>query len=483
MTVESGADLVASVPTDFFSDIPTGNDAPTPESSEGAGDGEIETLDAPGSVEGQPAEEPAEEPEEPAEEPVEEPTEPVEPPVVQAQADELPEGVVKGKDRNGKEGLFVEPNRWKTIYDNHKLIQQTTELLGEPVTAEALQVRNEAFLAQERLFNDVTSGDPAAQSAVLGYFLDEMSRAREEGAVGVDASIPFATTFYNTVKQRAPEAYAGLRMQAAKDLLGEMFHEAAEKGDDSLFLSAQHFARTIAGFGKEVTDVAQMRAAAERAGLPFYTKAEMQGLARGSDPVVQLRAENARLNAQLNGRETNNQTAQFSQWFNGTKTAVNDAIVKDAITPALESVAKAWEKFPADYKRLVVDPLHSEVKAALKSNESFGREIDALHAQARRATSAQVRDRIGQQIQQKYVNRARLAADSKKGEILKFAANWLKEQSQSSHARRQDAQSRTAPRASASAPPRSLLPGNVPQFQNGEYDTATALKQAMAALG
>jgi hypothetical protein len=487
--VSSGADLLASIPAGIFdSPAPASNTTPAsvaPDAAQDspAPDGDaIETIASPAPLEEtSPADGETESTEEETA-PLEGETETPPAETQTDNAEDLPEGVIKGKDRNGKEGLFVTPARWATIYGDHQLVQKTSEVLGEPVTPEALQVRNDAYIAQERLFNDVTSGEPTAQSSVIGYMLDEMARAKEEGAVGADPSVPFATSFYNTIKERAPEAYAGLRFQAAKDLLGEMFREASEKGDEALFLSAAHFSRALSGFGHDVQDVAQIRSAAERAGLPFYTKAEMQGMARGADPMAQLRAENTRLQSQLNGRTTNNQAAQFDQWFSGTKTAVNTAIANDAITPALASVAEAWKAFPSDYQRLVVDPLHREVTAALKSNRGFNEEIEMLHAQARRATSAQRRDQIGEQIQQRYVNRAKLAADAKKGEILKFAAKFLSEQSQSTHARRLAAQDRTAPRGASSTVPRSLVPPAQSKM-GARFDASLAAQELNTLLG
>ena len=73
-------------------------------------------------------------------------------------------------------------------------------------------------------------------------------------------------------------------------------------------------------------------------------------------------------------------------------------------------------------------------------------------------------------------------ADTKKGEILKFAANWLRDQAQTTHARRQAAQSRTAPGSTASAPPRSLLPADMPDFKDGIFDVDTAVRQASKYL-
>jgi hypothetical protein len=472
-SVSSGADLAAMAPSDLFSGASdaapdTGADAP-----------EIETFDTPDAIdEGQPEEPSSFEEQQPEEQTTEE-----EPAKAAAPAEELPEGVVHGKDRNGKPGLFVEDSRWKNIYGNHQLVQQVSDVLGEPATLDGLQLRNDAYIAQERLYNDLTSGDPQAQSKVLGYFFDEMARARDEGEVGVDGTVPLAQTFYQTLQERSPDGYANLRLLAARDLLGELFQHAAESDDKSLLLSAQHFVRAITGVDAKA-DATQIRAAAQRMGLPFHTLAQMPELvARGAgNGVANLRAENERLRAQIEGRTAPSPTAQFDDWFGGMSQSVNQAVLDEAVKPALAPVESAWSKFPDDYRRLVVDPLHREVAKTVRADQGFKARIDLLHAQARRAASAQKRNEIGQQIQQAYVNRAKLAADAVKKPILQFAANRLKEQADQNHARRQDAQNRTAPRGSTGTVPRSILPKNFPQMGD-TYDPKIAVKQAAALLG
>jgi hypothetical protein len=457
-----------------------------------AGTGEVETFDTPAALEGDAGADDAgtddgtdagagdqpldqENPDEGTQQPTQD--------TQQTQGEELPEGVVRGKDRNGKAGLFVEDARWKNIYGNHQLVQQVSEMLGEPATAEALQLRNNAYMAQERLFNDITSGDPAAQGAVLEYFLNEMTRAREQGEVGVDPAIPMAQTFYSTLRDKSPDAYATLRLTAARDLIGEMFAEASASGDESLWLSAQHFARALANVGKDVTDIAQVRTIAQRMGIPFYAKAEMQGLARGVDPVARLQAENARLNSIVNGTSSTNQAAQFDSWFQATSQGVKSAVLDDAVKPSLASVEKQWKEFPNDYNDLVVDRLHRKVNETIRADAGFNQRIKLLNDQAQRATSAQKRDELGRQITQAYVNRARLAVEAVKKPILEFAANRLKERADQNHTRRSSAQTRTSPTGAAGTVPRSLTPNNLIQMKDGIFDPATAVKQARQLLG
>jgi hypothetical protein len=479
--VDTAADLLSGIDENLFSGI-DGGEEPDTETFEGDDD-----LAAPSEEPEELVEDEAEEQEEPAE-PADKAEEPgTDPKQAKPGEEELPEGVVRGKDRNGKPGLFVEDGRWKNIYGNHQLVQKTTELIGEPATLEALQLRNEAYVAQEQLFSDLTSGDPKAQGALLNYFFDEMQRAREAGEVGVDPSVPMAQTFYSTLREKSPDGYANLRFTAARDLLSEMFTEAAEKGDDNLRLSAQHFARVLAGVDSNITDAKQVAQLARSRGVPFYTKDDIGSLkGRGSaasDPVEALRQENARLRAERDGTATTSQAAQRGEWIQQTDRAVGDTILTDAVKPALAAVEKEWGKFPQQFQRLVADPLHSEVVNAIKADKAFEGRIRIWKEQALRAPSAQKRAEFGQAIQQAYLNRAKLAVDATKGRIFREAAEMFQERVNNRHERRSAAQNRTAPSGSNGTVPRTVLPKDLVEFQNNEFDSGTAYRQARQLLG
>lgn len=407
-----------------------------------------------------------------------------------AVTDELPEGVTKGKNRAGKEVYFLDPPRYNTVYGHHRLVQDAANLIGEPLTTESLQLRQDALMAQERFYSHATSGDPKLQGEVIDFLLQEMQTAQADGEVASDPAIPFAQTVYSTLKEKAPNAYAHLRFSAAKDFINEMFETAASTQDNSLFSSAQRFAMTLAGIGQKpanMTDdqyIAHVREVTGNSEIPFHTLQEMEGLVRGEDPLAALRRENEQLKSQVNGRSQVSATEQFRNWNQTHTQEVNQSIYDDALTPALATVADAWKAFPQDYQKQVIDPLNSQIAAAIGKDTALNARVTELQGQARRAASEQARQRIGQQIQQLVVNRAKLAADGAKGQILKDAANWLKFRSQQTHDRRSGGQTRTAPKGPTAPVNRSVLP-QMPQFKGGVYDRDTALKQAsqmMASL-
>lgn len=474
---DSVQSMMSMIPADVMAEVNTAADGPgedTPDTSEVA------------DVVGDP--DPVGEQEEQVEPEVEEipegQTEPAteEKPVVAA-TEELPEGVKAGKDRNGKPLMFVEENRWKnSIYPNHQLVQQATQLLGEPLTMEGLKLRNDSLAAQERLFDDLNSADPVTQGNVLGYMLDEMKQAHQNGEVGTDPSVPLAAAFYSTIREKSPEAYANLRFSAAKDLITEMFEQAAHTGSKGLFGSAQQIALTLAGVpADKFGDSAYLRQITKNLGIPFHLIDEMPAIAqrRAVDPQSNLRAENERLKAQLNGRTQSTQAEQVASFRQSVNQQIATGMQDEALKPALASVADAWKDHPQEYKELVVDRLNKRIDEVLAADTVFSENIRRLDDRAQRATNPQVKQALGNQIKTAYVNRAKQAAEAVKRPILDFAAKTLAAKASATNGRRDAAQSRTAPKGVTNSVPRSLIP-DTPEFkfQGGQYDP----KQAMAMM-
>ena len=484
----SVSDMLSSLPADLMSSAP---EFPEPV-AEGSG-----TPDAPPDtteetpVEAAPADStPVIEDEPPADAPAGESTETPSDaaPATDAATEDVEEGTLREKDaKTGKYKYRLDEPRYKTIYSHHQLVQQATDAIGEPITVEGIKHLHDVSLAHDRMWDHLTSGDPAQQANVLNEIIQQMGAAHTDGETGVDPSIPFAQTVYETLRDNAPEAYNTLRFQAARDSVNDMFEMAASTNDPLLFGSAQRFAAAIAGIGPKPADVTdaqyaqQIREATTRASIPFYTMNEMAGLNRGEDPVAALQRRNQQLEAQLNTRTGTTASERFNQWNTSHVQAVNTAVFNDAVKPALASAETAWKDFPEDYQRLIVDPLNREVTKAVRDDQVLDQQIKDLNARARRATSDGVRQQIGEQIKQLFVNRAKLAADKAKGPILKFAAEALQGRSQQNNGRRAAAQTRTAPQGQSSPVRPSAMPA-VQGFKNGVFDSTTAYKQALAAL-
>jgi hypothetical protein len=462
-------DFASAVPADLFSDAPAAPDtvdtAPaSADTPEAAFESVAEVETAPEDETAIATEETTETPEPEAEQTEEPPAEPEAPP---AEApDALPDGVRKGKDSNGKDGLFVTPQRWETIYADHKAMREMSQAIGEPLTAEALQARNTAYLRSEELYSDLFSGDKELQRGVIDHFFEEAQAKRDAGEVGEDPMVPFTSTLYATLKDRnaatqgGDPAWSELRMNAAKDLVNELFHEAAASGDENAFLSMQHVVRMLTKAGTEVSDVAQLRQMAERSGLPFYTKAEMQGLSKGESPEALLRKQVEQLQSQLNGRGATSQAAQFETWQATTQQESKSAILNKGVKEALaeDSQKGAWKGNQKAFQQLVEEPLHREVTKALQSDPTLSSRIARLESEAKRSVSAQARDAKRQQIVTAISIRARQIADANKKSILADAAQTLSGQSTARNQRLSAAQSQRGPSGPGSPPPRSIAP-------------------------
>lgn len=475
--------MMSVVPADLFDDVSGISPDGITETDEPieAAPVEDEPIEA---VEDVPADEPVGDP------PADAPPADAAPPDAAAPPEELPEGVRKGKDSKGKDKYFLEPNRYETFHAHHRLVQDASEQLGEPLTLDSIKLHNDAYQAQERLFSTLESGDTTAQAEAVRFMLDDMREAHANGEVGVDPTIPFAETVYTTLRDSAPDAYANLRLMAAKDLLSEMFERAGTTGNLDLLRSANHVAMNIAGIGPKAADVtaeqylAHVSDSLKRAGLPFYTDDQLASLSKptsADDPIAARDRRIAELESQVNGKSTTNAAEQFATWNRTHTTEVNKAIFGDAVKPSLTEAEKAWAKYPDDYARLVVDPLNREVTKAIGGDQALNRQVGELQAKAARATSEQVRQDIGARIKQLVINRAKMAVDKAKGPILATAAKTLKGLSDQTHDRRQGAQDRTVPKGQTTPVNRSVLPNTV-QFKDNKFDAATAVKQATQLL-
>jgi hypothetical protein len=476
--VNTASDMVDMAPADLFDGIDSSADGAESGTEEYIDDGsaepseQVEEIADPGAITSE-IEEPEAEPE-------------VEPAAVAANAviSDLPEGVTVGKNKAGKEGLFVEKSQWdNSIGAAHKLVAEISNTLGEPATLEALSDRIKGANALELLYSDVTSAEAGPQAAVINHLFDRMENAFKTGEIGTDPAISFAQNFYSTLKQRNPDAYATLRLTQARDFLGEMFEMAAERGDQALFNSTQHFVRALT----QTDDGARLAEAARAYGLPYYEPSQMATLKQtaANDPLVRLQRENESLRQAMNGRSQNNQAESFSTWQAETTQGISKSVNEKAILPVTAQFKDVREKRPDDVRRLVDEPLYREVLAKLKTDPEFQSKLKVFDAQARRATSPQVRAQIRERMEQTYVNRATLIANDPKvkGPILQTAATALANGSASTHARRTAAQSHTAPRGAGTATPKSLVPNGAIKKFGDTYTSDSAMAEMLAMLG
>lgn len=464
----SAADMISAVDfsgTEFDASAVTGADVSADLGNPGAIDGTDEGTET-GALDGiMPEGGEGEIAEEPAEDPLAEAAAPPVDPNAQQKPD-LPEGV-REATINGKKEMRLTPARYETFHGAHKTLREFEAMAGEPVTAETFDVRNRAFIGQERLYGDLLSGEPEAQGKVLSHFIDEAQQALANGEVGTDPTIGLGQAFYDTIQEKAPDAYAHLRMRAAGDLVKEMYAEAQRSGNKNLAVSASHVAKALGLSYKKDDDITQFLATP----------------AAQADPLANLRAENQRLQDQINGTRTTNATEQFQAWRGSTTKAVTSGVLTEAVQPSLAAERKAWEKFPTQFDNLVVAPLNKAVKQTIAGDKNFATRIQLLEQSAQRATSAQKRSEIAGQIKQAYVNRARLAVEGHKAGILREAAALLKQGNDATHQRQQAAQGQRGPRGPQNPAPQSLIPGREVVNPGGMFDAKVESARLARLMG
>lgn len=479
--VIGGADLASMVPPDLFSgtDVSdsgdSGSDASASE-TDSAAQYSAESFDAAGDTAAEAAAEvPAEQTEE--EPPVEAQPEAEKPEQKEAaqQDGELPEGVRAGKDRRGNDGYFVDANRWNgSIYPHHKLAVEASDLLGEPLTMDAIKVRENAYIGQRNLWGDLLSGDPQLQGGLIGQFFESAQKAVERGHVGSDPMVPFTETFYSTLRDKSPDAYAKLRLEAAKDLSAELYEEAAMLWSQGKADMADNLYRSV---GRMLGTI----------GLPYKREAEREGYLSTAGQVNEaetLRRENQALKGQLNGKATQSAAAQYDNWLNQTTQNVQASILNDAIMPAVKDAETSWSKLkdgPDAFKDLVVGRLLTAVNEAITKDTRFQERINDLQEAARRATSVQRRSELQADIRQLTVNRAKLVVEAKRRPILEFASDRWKIRNETNNKRLAAGQTQRTPTGVHAPAPQSITP-SAAQPSSQVFDPDVEVRKLMAFM-
>lgn len=489
--ITSGSQLASSIPSDIFAELsdvssvdtsPADADVPADEPAEDL-PADTDAVDDSPLTEGEPAEAPITEPEAPAParaEPAQPESEKV------AGEEDLPEGVYKAKDAKGNTVYRLRENRYKTFHDNHKLVREATDVIGETFTLDGLKQRNDAWIAQENLYGALESGDPTQQRSAVDAILADLAEARTNGEVGLDAAVPLAETVYDALRDQAPDGYAALRKRAATDLISEMFEKAAGSQNKSLFSAAQHFVAALLDVGprpENVTPeqyVSMLRETAQEAGLPFYVPDEMGKVVKSVDPTEELRQENLRLREQLQGKTQGSTEDAYASWWTDHRTSVN-GVISNEIQQSLTSIANDWKAFPADFERLVKGPLSRDIQTAVMNDAALNRQVVQLQESARRAVSPDIRKQYGQRIEQLMMDRAKRALEENLPPIAKFAAETLRSRSSARNTRRAGAQSQSAPRGTGTPVNRSVVPPEL-VMKNGFFDAKVAAKQALLAV-
>lgn len=346
----------------------------------------------------EPAEEPAES--EPAKQP--ESTDPEKP----ATDEDVPEGV-KVRDRNGRKEWVYPEDRAKSIYEGYKVAKSAEELLGEPLTVEALQERQYShdWLTNQRV--DLISDNPADQGNVFANLFREAAFAMRDGEIGHDPMDTLPDAFISTLQRMAPEKYEEFSNKVIVNNLEALYRKAHASGNEKLLRSVQNLDHHLTGTYRKDDEVAKM------------TPAEV-------DTREQRLNERER---EIQERDRAAWQQKFKGWHEGVTTNVN-ATVNEVITAQVpESVRKAFESTPEGQSRLgnISKLLRLEVQESIKADQNWKRQNDNLIKQAKMAPSEERREAIKTQIVQRYMQRARQVISAKAKTIIDAETLGLKQ--------------------------------------------------------
>ena len=384
-----------------------------------------------------------------------------------AQPDDLPEGVEQKITREGKKKFYLPEQVFTDFRSAADLRGKLAEIIGEDVTPEAVQDRQNALLAQERLYGDLLSGDPVAQGNVVAYFMDQAREALATGKVASDPMLSLADSFLDAFQKGHPDADARVLTRSARRVFDDIYSMAADMADGRSVEELQQAATAGDKSAKEALNLLYSVQHLDRKVFKNFRKAE-EIKPRTSDPLAEERARIQSERAELDKRQTAAASERWTQWQGNTRASVRTA-VDSTIDTALADVKGQYAKFPNVLKQ-VTEGLKAKVLDGIKSDSKWNELVAIETNKAKRAASDQIRQQLADSIVNRHANKAKQIIAAHKAALLREAVSGLKAQSDATHARRAAAEQHRAPGGGGTPVKRSLAP--VPG-KMGNYDVAS----------
>jgi len=411
---------------------------------------EPSTPDSPDPVETDVDETTVEQPEE-AEAPVEaevpEPT-PAEPPAekpAEAETEDIPEGVTV-RDRGGRKEWVYPEDRAKSIYGGYKLAKTAEEIIGEPLTEEAIATRQQAHAWLENQRVDSFSPNPADQANVFRNIFREAASAISNGEIGHDPLETMSEAFLSTLQEMAPEHYEATQNYVMQGVLDRLYQEAAKSGSEKLLRSAQNLDHHLNG--------------------KYRADDAVKSMSAKVTPIDQREAKLAERERAIQQHSEAQQKQAWSNWSNSTKTSINES-VKSVLTEQIpQDVKTAFEAAPGGQQRLanITKLLDIEVREAMKRDPKWSEQNANLFNLAKMAPTEQRRAAIQQQIVQRYAQKARQVVVAKAPSIIAVETAGIKTANSALHKKLSAGQQQKGSAGPAQPAPRRIpseLPPNM----------------------
>lgn len=419
-----------SMVDELFADVPTGDTATetteTPADGDNADTGDVTDsapdLDAPESPEV-----PEESDAEPALPEEAKPT---------PEATDTPEGATL-RERNGKKEYVFPEERGKTVYAGYKLAQEAEQLLGEPLTRETLQARQNAHEWLETQKIEFVSPDPNDQANVFQNMFREAAQSLANGEIGHDPLETVGEAFLTTLQQTAPEHYERTERFVMQGVIDKLYQAAAESKNEKLLRTVQNLDHHFSG---------------------KYTRDE-ELAKRVPDPMARREQELNEREQRIQQHQQRQAQARWNNWHNTTKSTIGESVKTVIASQIPDAIQQAFAKMPNGAQRIenVKQLLDLEVKKAIQGDQNW-RQVNAnLFKQAEMAPSEQRRQAIAQQIVQRYEQRARQVLTAKAKQILDAETLSLKQANAATHQRQSQAAAQKGA-VGGSRPPARRIP-------------------------
>ena len=351
-------------------------------------------------------------------------------------ATDTPEGATL-RERNGKKEYVFPEERGKTVYAGYKLAQEAESVLGEPLTVQALQERQDAhgWLQSQKL--DFVSTDPSEQANVFHNMFREAATAMSRGEIGHDPLETVGEAFLTTLQATAPEHYERTERFMIRGVLDKLYQQAAETKNEKLLRTTQNLDHIYNGQYVRDEELAK----------------------RVPDSITRREQDIARRERDIQQHQERQAQQRLSSWHKDTNSQIETAVANAISQQIPDAIQQAFSKLPAGAQKIenVKQLLYLEVKNALAGDQKWRDQKDNLFKQARMAPSEQMRRSIAQQIVQRYEQRARQVLTAKAKQILDAETLSLKTANAATHQRQsQAAQQKGA--IGGSQPPARKIP-------------------------
>jgi hypothetical protein len=355
-----------------------------------------------------------------------------------------PEGIeedgVKERVRaDGRKEYVLKESRYKNFHEAYTAIRDVVEpVIGEPLTREAIEARQNAFVDQQSIITDFLSGDPSNETNVLNFFAEIAGKAKQAGEVAHDPLVNLAARipdFFGN-NQQAYTALAKPILQGEFASLKQIARDrvAANKDDDALALSIEHIEKAL-----------------------FGQHEPREKFLKAPDPVDARLREVEERERRLNEQQTSERQRQWTEFSKQTNTDIRTSVT-GAVDEALKDVAKSYEAFPEDFKA-VKDSLHREFNERTRSDAAWQAQLKALTRKAQIAATPSARDAVKAELIAKFKAKAAYLLDPVRNEsvkgILSRRAAQIKSTSDAQHQRLATAAAQRQPGAPGAAVPQN----------------------------